>query len=112
MNCSDVIKTICYERKIPIRRLESDLGFSNGYISQLKSKSMKADRAKKVAAYLDIPTDYLMVTDLDAAIQKRITALYNSDAVDFSQIPYEVMQSVLDGAYTFDSAWSFSISTQ
>lgn len=35
MNAVERVKTICKERKIPISKLESDCGFSNGYIGQL-----------------------------------------------------------------------------
>lgn len=36
MNCVERVKQICKERKIPISKLEKDLGFSNGYVGQLK----------------------------------------------------------------------------
>lgn len=40
MNSVDRVKNICKERKIPISRLERDLGFSNGYIGQLKKRNI------------------------------------------------------------------------
>lgn len=36
MNTVDRVKEICKSRKIPISRLEKNLGFANGYIGQLK----------------------------------------------------------------------------
>ena len=36
MTSVERVKNICKERKIPISKLEKELGFSNGYISQLK----------------------------------------------------------------------------
>ena len=38
MNCVERVKQICKERKIPISKLEKDLGFSNGYVGQLKKR--------------------------------------------------------------------------
>ena len=35
MNSVDRVKELCKEYKIPVSRLEKELGFSNGYISQL-----------------------------------------------------------------------------
>ncbi len=60
MNCVDRIKSICKERKIPISKLEKDLGFSNGYIGQLKRGTMPADRLAKVARYLNVSEEYLL----------------------------------------------------
>ena len=36
MNSVEKVKAICKERKIAISKLEKDLGFSNGYIGQLR----------------------------------------------------------------------------
>lgn len=60
MNTVERVKAICKERKIPVYKLEKDLGFSNGYISQLKKGSLPDDRLEKVADYLDVSVAYLM----------------------------------------------------
>lgn len=36
MNSVERVKAICKERKIPISKMERDLGYANGYIGQLK----------------------------------------------------------------------------
>lgn len=54
------MKEICKERKIPISKLEANLGFSNGYVGQLKKGVFPADRLAKIASYLDVTTDYLL----------------------------------------------------
>lgn len=36
MNSVERVKAICKEHKIPISKIERDLGYANGYISQLK----------------------------------------------------------------------------
>ena len=60
MNSVERVKAIRKERKIPISKLESDLGFSNGYIGQLRKGVFPADRLAKIASYLGITTDYLL----------------------------------------------------
>lgn len=60
MNSVDRVKNICKERKIPISRLERDLGFSNGYISQLKKGTFPADRLNSIANYLNLSPQYIM----------------------------------------------------
>ncbi len=60
MNSVERVRTICSERKIPISRLERDLGFSNGYISQLRKGVFPADRLAMIADYLGVTTHYLL----------------------------------------------------
>lgn len=58
-NSVEKTKIICKERKIPISKLEKDLGFSNGYISQLRKGVFPYDRLKKIADYLNVSVEYL-----------------------------------------------------
>lgn len=60
MNSVERVKQICKERKIPISRLERDLGYSNGYIGQLRKGVFPADRLSEIAKYLELPLEYLM----------------------------------------------------
>lgn len=60
MNSVDRVKSICKERKIAISKLEKDLGFSNGYISQLRKGTFPAERLALIANYLSVSTEYLM----------------------------------------------------
>ena len=60
MNSVDRVKKICKDRKIPISKLERELGFSNGYISQLRKGVFPADRLVLIADYLQVSTDFLM----------------------------------------------------
>ena len=60
MNSVERVRKICKERKIPISKLEKELGFSNGYIGQLKKGGFPADRLDKIANYLGLTTDYLL----------------------------------------------------
>lgn len=60
MNAVERVKAICKERKIPISKLESDLGFGNAYISGLKKGMFPSDRLKAIAEYLNVSDDYLI----------------------------------------------------
>lgn len=60
MNSVERIKTICKERKIPISKLEKDLGFANAYISQLRKGVLPTERLLAVAQYLSVSPDYLL----------------------------------------------------
>lgn len=86
MNSVERVKKICKERKIPISRLEKELGFANGYIGQLRKGSFPFDRLVKIADYLNLKIEDLMdvevkewqptITDKDEKdIKKTLDAL-------------------------------------
>lgn len=60
MNTVERIKYVLSKRGIPVSKLESDLGFANGYISSLRRGTLPADRLSKIAAYFDVSGDYLL----------------------------------------------------
>ena len=60
MNSVDRVKELCKEYKIPVSRLEKELGFSNGYISQLRKGSFPASRLMQIADYFHVPVNYLL----------------------------------------------------
>lgn len=60
MNSVERVKAICKDRKIPISKLEKDLGFANGYISQLKKGVFPENRIFLIAEYLSVPMEFLM----------------------------------------------------
>lgn len=56
----DRVKKLCRDRRIPISRLEKDLGFANAYISQIRTGNFRSDRLVAIAEYLGISTEYLL----------------------------------------------------
>lgn len=60
MTSVERVKAICKERRIAISRLEKDLGFSNGYIGQLRKGVLPDDRLRMIADYLNVTTQFLM----------------------------------------------------
>lgn len=71
MNSVDRVKKICKDRKIPISKLERELGFSNGYISQLRKGVFPTDRLVLIADYLQVSADFLMTgVDSDGLTEK------------------------------------------
>lgn len=59
MTSVEKVKSICKERKIPISRLEKELGYANGYIGQLRKGTFPNDRLVEIANYLNVSTLYL-----------------------------------------------------
>lgn len=94
MTSVDRVKTICKERKIPISRLEKDLGFSNGYIGQLRKGVLPDDRLRAIADYLDVTTQYLMVGD-DS--EKPAPVLTDRDERDIAKDLNRIMEKLSAG---------------
>lgn len=63
MNSVERVKEICKERKIPISKIERELGYANGYIGQLKKGVFPADRLQDIAEYLGVSSEYLLNGD-------------------------------------------------
>lgn len=77
MNQVERIKELCKQRKIPLYRLEKDLGFANAYISGLKKGYMPPDRLSAVARYLGVSESYL-TTGIDS-VHERIDERTNEE---------------------------------
>ena len=73
MNSVERVRAICKDRKIPISKLEKDIGFSNGYIRQLRKGVFPADRLELIAQYLGVTPGYLMTGKITAPEQDKIT---------------------------------------
>lgn len=93
MNSVERVKQICKERKIPISKLEKDLGFSNGYISQLRKGTFPTDRIAKISEYLKVSIDYLM-TGEEESNKSELTA---RDERDITKDLNNIMKKLQDG---------------
>ena len=47
MNTVEFVKSLLKEKRVPLSRIEKDLGFANGYIGQLKKGTFPSDRLFK-----------------------------------------------------------------
>lgn len=70
MNSVERVKIICKQRHLPLSKLEKDLGYANGYISQLKKGTFPADRLYQIAKYLNVSTDYLATGETVAEVSE------------------------------------------
>lgn len=59
MNSVERAKELLKQKGISIHKAEMDLGFSNGYIGQLRKGTFPDDRLHKIANYLGVSAEYL-----------------------------------------------------
>lgn len=111
MNSVERVKEICKNRKIPISKLEKELGFSNGYISQLRKGVFPADRLEKISIFLGVTTTYLMTgeensrktltpkdeKDIEKILEQTREQLMNQEGLMFDGDPAspEAIDSIL-----------------
>ena len=93
MSTVDKVKKICKSRKIPISRLEKDLGFSNGYINQLRKGTFPSDRLALISKYLDVPISELLGDNINSP-NDTLTA---SDHKDIAKSLDEMMEQLESG---------------
>lgn len=99
MNAVERVKEICKEQKIPVSKLERDLGFGNGYIGQLRKGVFPSDRLMQIAEYLGVSHLYLLNGQEETPPQRDIldevdVAFYG----DFKELSEEEKQTLRDMA--------------
>ena len=98
MNSVERVKKICKERKIAISKLEKDLGFSNGYIGQLKKGVFPDDRLRKIAEYLKLSPEYLSTGEETA--EQENPSLKDKDLIvlyrNLEKVPEEDRQMMIE----------------
>ena len=99
MNSVERVRKLCKERKIPVYRLEKDLGYANGYINQLRKGVFPADRLLEIANYFSVSVDFLMT----GSETEKAPALTEKDRRDVAKDVYQIMQSLeSSGELMFD----------
>lgn len=99
MNSVERVRELCKERKIPVSRLERELGYANGYINQLRKGVFPADRLLEIANYFSVSVDFLM-TGVEA---EKAPALTEKDRRDVAKDVYQIMESLeSSGELMFD----------
>lgn len=84
MSSVERVKSICKEKKIPISKLERDLGYSNGYIGQLRKGVFPTDRLVDIANYLNVSTDYLLTRRRNKKVTTDGERTVSNDDIKFA----------------------------
>lgn len=98
MNSVERVRQLCKERKIPVYRLEKELGYANGYINQLRKGVFPADRLLEIANYFSVSVDFLMTGETE-----KTPTLTEKDRRDVAKDVYQIMESLeSSGELMFD----------
>lgn len=96
MNSVEKVKSICKERKIPISKLERDLGFANGYIGQLRKGTFPNDRIVAISEYLNVSLSYLLGESDNPTSEEKLAAESGSELSLKARRVMELVQGLDD----------------
>ena len=97
MTSIERVRALLKERKIPVSRLEKDLGFGNGYLSSLKQGVLPTQRLYAVADYLGVTPHYLLTGEEESAPARPVSdeelkfALFGGDGEITDEMYREVL---------------------
>lgn len=89
MNTYERIKELAKLKKISIRQLELNFGYSNGYIGSWKRQTPNSVELARLADYFNVSVDYLLGRTDDPKIAKE------------SKVTDADLDDVLDGVMSF-----------
>ena len=98
MNSVEKVKAELKKQKIPVSKMERELGFANGYIGQLKKGSIPLGRLQQIAGYLGkslsdlLPDDAAVSAGSLAAEEQRQAAEEGRD--DYQREADELIESL------------------
>lgn len=76
-NSVEFVRDLCRERKIPISKLEKDLGYGNGYFNVKKQTKLPYNRAVEIAEYLSVSPELILTGE-----EKTPTEIGERDILD------------------------------
>lgn len=83
-NISIIIKVLCHNKNISIRKLEQDIGLGNGTIAKWNKSTPSIDALLKVSKYFNVTLDYL-VTGMPPAKFQPFEIIKSDDLKIFSE---------------------------
>ncbi|MBO0486305.1 helix-turn-helix domain-containing protein [Vagococcus fluvialis] len=94
MNTYEIIKELAKEKKLSIRQLEIDFGYSNGYLSKWKNNTPNADELSRLADYFNVSVDYLLGREEKTSLaEKHCVFAFDGEPVTDEEV--EFLKSVL-----------------
>lgn len=94
MNTYEIIKELAKEKKLSIRQLEIDFGYSNGYLSKWKNNTPNADELSRLADYFNVSVDYLLGREEKTSLAEK-HGVFAFDGEPVTDEEVEFLKSVL-----------------
>lgn len=94
MDTYERIKELAKEKKISIRQLEMDFGYSNGYIGSWKRQTPNSKELSRIADYFNVSVDHLLGREEKTSLAEK-HGVFAFDGEPVTDEEVEFLKSVL-----------------
>ncbi|MEG2253815.1 MAG: helix-turn-helix transcriptional regulator [Vagococcus sp.] len=94
MNTYEIIKELAKEKKISIRQLEFNFGYSNGYLASWKRQNPNPVELSRLADYFNVSVDYLLGREEKTSLAEKY-GVFAFDGEPVTDEEVEFLKSVL-----------------
>lgn len=94
MNTYEIIKELAKEKKISIRQLEINFGYSNGYLASWKRQNPNPVELSRLADYFNVSVDYLLGREEKTSLAEK-HGVFAFDGEPITDEEVEFLKSVL-----------------
>lgn len=95
MNTYEIIKELAKEKKMSIRQLEMNFGYSNGYLAKWKNNTPNSDELSRIADFFNVSVDYLLGRETPAKETELRKALENVLSFDGEEMTESDKEAII-----------------
>ncbi|WP_301388080.1 helix-turn-helix domain-containing protein [Enterococcus entomosocium] len=100
MNTYEIIKELAKEKKMSIRQLEMNFGYSNGYLAKWKNNTPNSDELSRIADFFNVSVDYLLgreTSSKETELRKALENVLSFDGEEMTESDKEAIIAYMMG---------------
>lgn len=100
MNTYEIIKELAKEKKMSIRQLEMNFGYSNGYLAKWKNNTPNSDELSRIADFFNVSVDYLLGRETptkETELRKALENVLSFDGEEMTENDKEAIIAYMMG---------------
>ncbi|WP_315044343.1 helix-turn-helix transcriptional regulator [uncultured Enterococcus sp.] len=100
MNTYEIIKELAKEKKMSIRQLEMNFGYSNGYLAKWKNNTPNSDELSRIADFFNVSVDYLLGRETpskETELRKALENVLSFDGEEMTESDKEAIIAYMMG---------------
>ena len=100
MNTYEIIKELAKEKKMSIRQLEMNFGYSTGYLAKWKNNTPNSDELSRIADFFNVSVDYLLgreTASKETELRKALENVLSFDGEEMTESDKEAIIAYMMG---------------
>lgn len=100
MNTYEIIKELAKAKKMSIRQLEMNFGYSNGYLAKWKNNTPNSDELSRIADFFNVSVDYLLGRETptkETELRKALENVLSFDGEEMTESDKEAIIAYMMG---------------